>query len=56
MKIKIYIVTYKNSIDLNNNLKSLFSSNLNGKNLKTLVLLIEKLVVKNFIKCQMKQL
>ena len=34
MKIKIYIVTYKNSIDLNNNLKSLFSSNLNGKNLK----------------------
>tara|TARA_Y100000593_G_scaffold93978_1_gene190929 strand:+ start:549 stop:1403 length:855 start_codon:yes stop_codon:yes gene_type:complete len=34
MKIKLYIVTYKNTTDLNNNLKSLFASDLLGINME----------------------
>ena len=34
MKIKIYIVTYNNKVDINNNLNTLFNSNFNNNNVE----------------------
>ena len=34
MKIKIYIVTYNNKVDINNNLNTLFNNNFNNNNVE----------------------